>query len=190
MQFKEVWGNKAHPNQNGLLIWMNLVSSIRDRLPTTRTTKTGLNKSDSKVSKMKEWLKDKVSNISQLESELLKDGKLICLLKSQVDLEYYNIYKFIEETSKCGRLIIVEYSNDNKETDVYFLCEKNSMEKDLYNIEYYCDDFNLMGYSIKNIYFIAKDHSDEVVDRTKYINSKVVNNYSYNIQLKILDETK
>jgi len=190
MQFKEVWGNKVHPKQNGLLIWINLVSTIKNRLPSTRTTKSGLNKSDPKVSEIKKWLKDKVSNISQLEYTLLKEEKLICLLKSQIDDEFYKEYKVYESAKKYGRLLVESYKNNEQEMVMYFLCEDESKRNDLYKIEDYWDELYSEGHSIKKVYFIAKKHSKDATKRAKLINLKKVKNDSYNIDLMILDETK
>lgn len=191
MPFKEVWEKAGHPSQNGLLIWINLVSNDKDRLPSTRTTKVGLNKSDPKLSKVKDWLKDKVSNMTQLKNALIKEEKLKCLLKSQIDIEYYKEYTlYKEEVQQYGRLLEAIYQNDKLETELYFLCESKSTKKDLYNIECCYDNFIEKGYSIKTVYFFAKYHCPAVVNRVQLINSKMFNGHFYNIQLETLEENE
>ncbi len=54
--FKEIWGLENHPSYNHFLAVINLVSTSRDALPQTRTSKNGIRSGDPKLEYLLEWI--------------------------------------------------------------------------------------------------------------------------------------
>lgn len=178
--FEEIWGIKSHPFYNGNLIVVNLISDKRGRLPNTRTTKTGLNRSDSKTAFLFNWIADQIS-LLQDEKEMDQNikmkfidqvVKLTFVSKENIIYNAISTKKFI---CNCKVLIGDGY-------DLYFECVKSKVN-DLYFLEKIWDEKFLLNKPIHKINLIAEEHPDAVIERVKLINKKNLGGRHYNIVL-------
>lgn len=180
MGFEEIFGIKSHPFYNGNLIVVNLRSSERGKLPHTRTTKTGLNRSDSKTSFLFKWINSQISLLgNEIEMEknindqfVEKVMSLVLINKEDLFLNYCNTKKFV-----CNCKIVL-----GDEYDLYFQSSKSKVN-DLYFLEKLWDDSVMSNEPIHKIVLIADEHPISVIERVKLINKKSLEGKNYNIVL-------
>ncbi|MEE0778157.1 MAG: ATP-binding protein [Massilimicrobiota sp.] len=178
--FDEIWGIKSHPYYNGHLVVVNLISNDRNKLPRTRTTKTGLNRSDSKTAFLFKWIAEQIPLLRD-EKEMQQNIKerfieqvinLSFVTKENIVLDYYNTKKFF---NNCKII-----TNDGY--DLYFECSKSKIN-DLYFLEKLWDEEIALNKPINKMILIAEEHPVAVLERAKLINSKKVKNRNYKIVL-------
>ena len=178
--FDEIWGIKSHPYYNGHLVVVNLISNDRNKLPRTRTTKTGLNRSDSKTTFLFKWIAEQIPLLRD-EKEMQQNIKerfieqvinLSFVTKENIVLDYYNTKKFF---NNCKII-----TNDGY--DLYFECSKSKIN-DLYFLEKLWDEEIALNKPINKMILIAEEHPVAVLERAKLINSKKVKNRNYKIVL-------
>lgn len=180
LNFEEIWGLKSHPFYNGHLVIVNLISDERGRFPNTRTTKTGLNRSDSKTAFLFQWIADQIPLLhdeEEMDQNIKKEFinqvvKLTLVSKENIIFDAVKTKKFI-----CNCLIFI-----NEGYDLYFECLKSKVN-DLYFLEKLWDEKFLLNKPIHKINLIAEEHPDAVIERVKLINKKNLDGRHYNIVL-------
>ena len=180
LNFEEIWGLKSHPFYNGHLVIVNLISDERGRLPNTRTTKTGLNRSDSKTAFLFQWIADQIPLLNdekEMDQNIKKEfidqvAKLTFVSKENIIYDAIRTKKFI---CNCKVSIGDDY-------DFYFKTNKSKLN-DLYFLEKVCDEKLLLNRPIGKIILIADEHPEPVRERVRLINKKNIEGKKYNIVL-------
>lgn len=178
--FEEIWGIKSHPFYNGNLIVVNLISDKRGRLPNTRTTKTGLNRSDSKTAFLFHWIADQISLLHD-EKEMNQNIKMK-FIDQVVNLTFVDKENIIYDAIKTKKFICNCQVCTHEGYDLYFECIKTKVN-DLYFFEKLWDEQLLLNKPISRIILIADEHPEPVRERVRLINKKNIEGKNYNIVL-------
>ncbi len=178
--FEEIWGIKSHPFYNGNLIVVNLISDKRGRLPNTRTTKTGLNRSDSKTAFLFHWIADQISLLHD-EKEMNQNIKMK-FIDQVVNLTFVDKENIIYDAIKTKKFICNCQVCTHEGYDLYFECIKTKVN-DLYFFEKLWDEQLLLNKPIGRIILIADEHPEPVRERVRLINKKNIEGKNYNIVL-------
>lgn len=178
--FEEIWGIKSHPFYNGNLIVVNLISDKRGRLPNTRTTKTGLNRSDSKTAFLFHWIADQISLLHD-EKEMNQNIKMK-FIDQVVNLTFVSKENIIYDAIRTKKFIYNCMVLVGDGYDLYFECLKSKVN-DLYFLEKIWDEKLLLNRPIGKIVLIADEHPEPVRERVRLINNKNIEGKNYNIVL-------
>ena len=180
LNFEEIWGLKSHPFYNGHLVIVNLISDERGRFPNTRTTKTGLNRSDSKTAFLFHWIADQISLLHD-EKEMNQNIKMK-FIDQVVKLTSVSQENIIYDAISTKKFICNCQVCTHEGYDLYFECIKTKVN-DLYFFEKLWDEQLLLNKPIGRIILIADEHPEPVRERVRLINKKNIEGKNYNIVL-------
>lgn len=187
--FKEIWGIEKHNSYNYILIKLNLKSANAALLPTTRTSKNGIRKGDSKLEAIYSWVKGHIpipqKSVRDIDHEVDLFEEL-CKLK--------NIHLPDPKTVKTEQNVFIEindsvridlYEKTNHEVKIYEGKRDSTTIQDLYQLKMYWDGCVIDGIQPTQGILIGSYHPQPVKDLIRYINQmKDSNDNNYNFVLK------
>lgn len=142
--FSEIWQIEEHPSYNHFLAIIDLVSSNRDALPKTRTSKNGIRSGDEKLEKLFEWIKNTHPKPEKNLAGAIKERELVEELAKQKEKHIRSTTKHIEVEfevfTSVGSAVPVDlYVFDGKDVILYEAKKDNADVQDLYQLAMYWD---------------------------------------------------
>lgn len=187
--FKEIWAIEKHNSYNYLLIKLNLISDDPSLLPTTRTSKNGIRKGDSKLESLYSWVKGylpipkkstrDIDHEVDLFEELCK-AKCIHLPDPKTVTTEQKVFIEIKDSIRIDL-----YEKTNNGLKIYEGKRDFTSIQDIYQLKMYWDGCVIDGIQPNEGILIATNHTQPVKDLHKYINQmKDANGNNYNFTLK------
>lgn len=188
--FKEIWGIEKHNSYNYLLIKLNLKSENAALLPTTRTSKNGIRKGDSKLEAIYSWVKGYLpipqKSIRDIDHEVdlfeeLCKAKKIHLPNPKTVTTEQNVFIQIKDSIRIDL-----YEKTNYGVKIYEGKRDFTSIQDLYQLKMYWDGCVIDGIQPNEGILIGSSHPQTVKDLIKYINQmkdSTGNNYNFILKL-------
>lgn len=184
--FKEIWGIEKHNSYNYLLIKLDVKSDNPNFLPTTRTSKNGIRKGDTKLEALYSWVKGYLptpqKNIREIDHEVDLFEEL-CKMKNIHLPDPKNVtteQKVFREIKDSVRIDLYEKTNSG--VKIYDGKKDFTSIQDLYQLKMYWDGCIIDGIQPSQAILIASSHPQTVKDLLKYINhmkDSLGNNYNF-----------
>lgn len=188
--FKEIWGIEKHNSFNYLLIKLNLKSKNSKFLPTTRTSKNGIRKGDTKLESIYSWVRGYLpvpqKSIKDIDHEIdlfeeLCKMKKIHLPDPKTVTTEQKVFKEIKDSIRIDL-----YEKTNNGIKIYEGKKDFTSIQDIYQLKMYWDGCVIDNIQPNIAILIASNHPQTVKDLIKYVNQmKDSNGNNYNFQLKV-----
>lgn len=167
--FTEIWGVEKHNSYNYILVRINVISNVKNRLPATTTNKGGLRQDDPKLEKIYQWIKSKLpqpkkrASLSDHETDLfnqLKDKKMKVYTPIDssvvVDRERYAF------TSVNEKIRIDLYQSLQNINTIYEGKKDKTTPQDVYQLLMYWDGLIMDNVPVDKAVLIASEHPESV----------------------------
>lgn len=187
--FKEIWGIEKHNSYNYLLIKLNLKSDNPILLPTTRTSKNGIRKGDTKLEDIYNWVKGYLpipqKSTKDIDHEVdlfeeLRKMKNIHLQDPKTVTTEQKVFIAIKDSIRIDL-----YEKTDRGVKIYEGKRDFTNIQDLYQLKMYWDGCVIDGIKPDEGILIGSYHPQTVKDLLKYVNQmKDSNNNNYNFVLK------
>lgn len=191
--FKDIWLLEPHPTYNHLLVKLNIISTDKSKLPTTRTSKNGIREGDGKLYELYRWIKQKyptpaTSDEPNEQDEVSLFEKLANIKRQQlrgatVETQQY-VFTAIGERARLDL-----YVNFKNEVTIYEGKTDKTTYKDVYQLRMYWDGCLIDGITPNEGVLISSRHPNSVVALLKEVNKMVdANGNKYNLVLRTWKE--
>jgi len=188
--FKEVWQRERHNMFNHLLVMVNIESSQKDRLPSTRTSKNGIRQGDPMLEQLLGWVRTKMPDPPKdlqgdprevdLFEELAKAKRIHLPPNNIVNTEQL-VFKTIGE-----RVRVDLYVSYGGQVIIYEGKKESTTVQDVYQLAMYWDGASLDGVRPTLGILIASEHPESVKTMIDHLNSmRDATGEPYKFQMKL-----
>lgn len=191
--FKEVWGIERHNMYNHLLVTVDLISSNKTVLPSTRTSKNGLREGDPKFIKLLDWVRGKMPEPNKNPSDAYDERDLFKILAESKEIHIPNPKTVLLEKNVFlnirDKIPVDLYLNYSEEIILYEGKKDHTSVKDIYQLLMYWDGCVIDGLQPTKAILISVSHPSTVKTMIGYINQRIdQNGKNYNFILKTWEE--
>lgn len=187
--FKDIWQLENHPHYNHFLACFNIISEVKERLPRTKTNKSGIRIGDEKFEKLYQWIRSIFPTPPRSLSGAVSEKELIEKLELNKNTHIDNPVKCIQKDflvfNKVGCPVKLDlYVFDGFEISIYEAKKDVADVQDLYQLIMYWDGCVLDGINPNKGKLIASSFPKGLESLVKEVNqSKDKNGNMYNIIL-------
>ena len=187
--FTQIWDREVDPHYNHFLVQINVISDDPERLPSTKTTKSGIRLGDEKLIALYNWIRSVLPNPPRELTNSLSEKMLVNDLKKLKDYAFkdltYNTIKEFSVFKNIGCPVNLDLYVFNTDSLLLYECKKGKAEpQNLYQLLMYWDGAVSDGLNPTKGILIAGSWSDGLIKLINYLNSRVdANGNNYNFAL-------
>lgn len=179
--FKEIWGVENHPSYNHFLAKVNLVSSERNRLPKTRTSKNGIRSGDDKLNVLYHWIRNTHAKVHKEIAGAVREKELVDELEqnkiANIRSATKSIVREFEVFTRVGSPVPVDlYVYDGNEVLLFEAKKDMADVQNIYQLMMYWDGAVDDGITPSEGILVATSFSPGVDAVLEVINQKTDQN--------------
>ena len=194
---KEIWGVEKHNSYNYLLVTLNIISTNKDSLPQTRTSKNGLREGDEKLESLYRWVRSNMSmpvkdvSLADHETDLFEELKERMNQYNPDPNKVIETEKYVFSTTgdKHDKVRVDLYEKTSYGVTIYEGKKDITTSKDVYQLRMYWDGLVYDGIKPTKGILVAREHPGTVINLIQVVNTmKDTNDNNYQLEAKTWED--